>query len=168
MRFLSVMALDILLIPPIMLFKPPIALLATFLPKSAAALPMSLPISLIQSYVFDSHFLKPLNTDLALDHAELEIASKRSWALEYISPVQPFKDLYELLNHFDVPFQTDFAFDHAVLEILSHFERDLLAISVSQPFALLYALLNHFDVPLQIDFECAQALSEASEYFCLV
>ncbi|CXV89039.1 hypothetical protein AFP22_14675 [Staphylococcus aureus] len=151
-----------------MLFKPPIALLATFLPKSAAALPMSLPISLIQSYVLDSHFLKPLNTDLALDHAELEIASKRSWALEYISPVQSFKDLYELLNHFDVPFQTDFAFDQAVLEILSHFARDLLAISVSQPFALLYALLNHFDVPLQIDFECAQALSEASEYFCLV
>ena len=55
--------------------------ISNILPKSAAALSMSLPISLIQSYVLDSHFLKPLNTDLALDHAGLEIASKRSWAL---------------------------------------------------------------------------------------
>ena len=147
-KSLSVIALEMLLIPPIILLSPPIALFATDLPKSAAASAISPPISLIQSSVLLNQVLKPLYTDFAFDHAVLEILSNLSKADSYMSPTQLFKLLYASPNHFEVPRHTLFAFDHATLDIASHFFNALFFMSLSQPFILLNALFIHFEVPL--------------------
>ena len=59
-RLSPVIAADILLTPAIILFRPSIALLATLIPKSDAARPISEPISRIYLSVLPSHVLNPL------------------------------------------------------------------------------------------------------------
>ncbi|CFO27037.1 Uncharacterised protein [Staphylococcus aureus] len=111
------MAVDILLIPLIILFNPVMALLATFIPKSAAALPISEPIFLMYFNVLSNHDLKPLYVDFALLHPWLEILLKFFLALPHISVKLDFAFLYVFPNHLDADLYVAFVFSPTLLAV---------------------------------------------------